>query len=112
MLPDDAGCVARRTQDHCRDARDITPTLCFALNQEDLMANLIIGDGKNNVADGLPVDLNYTRHGLMAGVTRRMTSNITSNMRYGFYQYSEPSTGGINNYTAHGVFATLVFKWP
>jgi len=33
-------------------------------------------------------------------------------LRYGFYRYSEPSTGGSVDYTAHGVFATLALKWP
>ena len=68
--------------------------------------------GQSNEADGLPLGLNYTRHGLMAGVTRRLTSYLSTNLRYAFYEYSEPSTGGINNYVAHGVFATLIFKWP
>lgn len=68
--------------------------------------------GQNNEADGLPLGINYTRHGLMAGVTRRLTSYLSSNLRYGFYEYAEPSSGGVNNYTAHGIFATLVFKWP
>ncbi len=70
------------------------------------------GYGQNNVADGLPLGLDYTRHGLMVGLTRKLTSYLSSNLRYGFYQYSEPSTGGFNNYTAHGVFATIVIKWP
>ena len=68
--------------------------------------------GQNNVADGLPLGLNYTRHGLMAGVSRRLTKHLTSTLRYAFYRYSEPSSGGINDYTAHGIFATLVVKWP
>ena len=68
--------------------------------------------GQDNVADGLPLGLNYTRHGLMAGMTRRLTSHLTANLRYGFSQYSEPSAGGVNDYTAHGVFATMVVKWP
>jgi hypothetical protein len=67
---------------------------------------------QHNFAEGLPVGLNYTRHALMAGISKRINSNITTSLRYGFYQYSEPSTGGINNYTAHGVFATLAMKWP
>ncbi len=67
--------------------------------------------GQNNEA-GLPLGLNYTRHGLMMGVTRRLTSSLTMNLRYGFFQYSEPSSGAVNDYTAHGVFATLVVKWP
>ncbi len=68
--------------------------------------------GQNNFADGLPLGLTYSRHGLMAGVSRRLTSYLTSTIRYGFYRYSEPSTGGSNDYTAHGVFATLMVKWP
>jgi hypothetical protein len=44
-------------------------------------------------------------------MTRRMTRYLTTNLRYAFYQYSEPSTGGFNDYTAHGVFATLIVKW-
>jgi len=68
--------------------------------------------GQSNAADGLPLGLTYSRHGLMAGVSRRLTSYLTSTLRYGFYRYSEPSTGGNNDYTAHGIFATLLVKWP
>ncbi len=68
--------------------------------------------GQNNEGDGLPLGLSYTRHGVMAGVSRRLTKNLNTNLRYAFYRYLEPSGGGINDYTAHGVFATLVMKWP
>jgi len=33
-------------------------------------------------------------------------------LHYEFSQYSEPSGGHLNDFTAHGVFATLVYKWP
>ncbi|SPE53433.1 Planctomycete cytochrome C [Verrucomicrobia bacterium] len=68
--------------------------------------------GEDNVAAGLPLGLDYTRHSLMVGVTRRLSSRVTTQLRYGFYRYSEPSTGGSVDYTAHGVFATLALKWP
>ncbi len=68
--------------------------------------------GQDNVADGLPLGLNYTRHGVVAGVKRRLASRLTASLRYGFYRYLEPSSGGLNDYTAHGVFATLMVKWP
>lgn len=68
--------------------------------------------GQNNVAEGLPLGLDYTRHGLMAGATWRLTKSLTSSLRYGFYKYSEPSSGGFNNYTAHAIFATLAMKLP
>jgi hypothetical protein len=68
--------------------------------------------GQNNSTDGLPLGLDYTRHGLTAGLTRKLTDYLTSGLRYGFYQYSEPATGGRNDFTAHGVFATVSVKWP
>jgi Planctomycete cytochrome C len=68
--------------------------------------------GRNNVTDGLPLGLNYTRHGLSAGVTRRLTNYLTSQLRYGFYRYAAPNTGGVNDFTAHGVFATMTVRWP
>jgi len=69
-------------------------------------------DYEQNNFDGLPLGLNYTRHGILAGISRRLSSNLTSTLRYGFYRYLEPSSGGMNDYTAHGIFATLVVKWP
>ena len=48
----------------------------------------------------------------MAGLSRRLTKYLTSNLQYGFYRYLEPSGGGLNDYNAHGVFATFVLKWP
>jgi hypothetical protein len=68
--------------------------------------------GRNNFGDAIPLGLDYTRHGLMVGVTLRLSDNVSTNLRYGYYDYSEPSTGGFNDYTAHGVFATIVMKWP
>ncbi len=68
--------------------------------------------GQSNFADGLPLGLDFTRHALMIGFTCRLTSYLNSSLRYGFYQYNEPSSGQVNNYTAHGIFATCSFTWP
>jgi hypothetical protein len=68
--------------------------------------------GQNNAADGLPLGLNFVRHSLSAGITRRWTSRLSTDLRYSFYKYSENGTGGINDYTAHGIFASLSFKLP
>lgn len=67
--------------------------------------------GQNNVADGLPLGLNYTRHTASLGITRQLTKNLSANVRYRFDQYSESSTGGFNNYTANGIFAVLSYRW-
>src|SRR5581483_532960 len=69
------------------------------------------GYGQNNVAQGLPLGLDYTRHSLTVGLSRKLKPWLTSNVRYSFFQYDEPNFGGANGYTAHGVFATLGVRW-
>jgi len=68
-------------------------------------------DYAQNNYSGLPLGLSFTRNALVVGVSRQLTSNLTTSLRYGYYSYSEPSTGNLNNYTANGVFGTLVVKW-
>ena len=67
---------------------------------------------QDNFADGLPFGIDFTRHSLLAGISCKITERVTAGLRYGFYQYFEPTSGGVNDYTAHGVFATLAIKWP
>ncbi|HTS17906.1 MAG TPA: hypothetical protein VMP11_10065 [Verrucomicrobiae bacterium] len=55
----------------------------------------------NNSAAGLPLGLNFQRHEVQAGVSRKIRSNVIAHLRYGFYSYDESSTGGFNNYIAH-----------
>ena len=66
--------------------------------------------GQDNFAAGLPVGITYDLHSLQAGVTRRF-KHFNAHLVYGFYNYSEPTSGGFNDYTAHAVFATMVFNW-
>ncbi len=77
--------------------------VAYAFSQTDF--------GQDNVTDGLPLGINYTRHSLLAGISRKFSERVKAGLRYGFYSYAEPSSGGANDYTAHGVFATLAFKW-
>jgi hypothetical protein len=68
--------------------------------------------GENNAAAGSPLGLDFTRHELIVGLTRQLTKRLTGALHYEFSQYSEPSSGSANNFTAQGIFATLVYKWP
>jgi len=68
--------------------------------------------GENNAADGVPLGLDFTRNELLVGLTRQLTKNLTGVLRYQFSEYSEPTSNNANNFTAHGVFATFVYKWP
>jgi len=37
---------------------------------------------------------------VLAGVSRKISKNVVALLRYGFYSYDEPSTGGFNNHIA------------
>jgi Planctomycete cytochrome C len=88
----------------------------FALNAKtDLRFNYVYSKSdyrQNNHATGLPAGIDYERHSLRAGVTRRVTKNLVTSVTYGFSQYLEPTSGGVNDYTAHAVFATAAISWP
>ena len=60
---------------------------------------------------GLPLGINFTRNEVLVGLTRQLTARLSCALHYQFSQYDEPSSGDANNFTAQGVFATLVYKW-
>ena len=67
---------------------------------------------QNNFSQGLPVGLEYQQDALQTGLARHFGKNVTAQLKYGFYSYGEPTSGGANNYVAHSVFGALSFKWP
>jgi mono/diheme cytochrome c family protein len=88
----------------------------FALNPKtDLHAAYVFSKsdyGQNNADTGLPAGINYERHSLQVGITRRFPKNLVTTLAYGFYQYHEPTSGNANDYTAQGIFATATIPWP
>lgn len=93
----------------------IITTVSYALNSKtELQAayNFSHADyGQNNTA-GVPLGINFTHHQLLIGLARKFTDRLSGSLRYRFSQYSEPSSGNFNNFTAHGIFATLDYRWP
>lgn len=69
------------------------------------------GYGQNNTVS-LPLGMDFTRHELLVGLSRQFSRRLSGALRYGFSQYSEPSNGNMNDFTAHGIFATLSYQWP
>ena len=68
--------------------------------------------GQDNAAAGTPSGIDFTRNRVIVGLTRQLTKRLSGSLHYEYSEYSEPSSGGANNFTAQGVFATLVYKWP
>jgi mono/diheme cytochrome c family protein len=60
---------------------------------------------------GLPVGIRYQQHAMQAGLTRRIGKNLITKLQYSYFYYAEPSSGTINNYAAHAIFATLTYKF-
>jgi hypothetical protein len=67
---------------------------------------------QDNVRTSLPLGISYDLHGMEVGFSRKFRDKFTTNLGYAFYHYNEPSSGEVNNYTAHGVFASLTMLWP
>ncbi len=65
---------------------------------------------QDNFAAGLPLGMRYDSHALQAGFSSRCTENLTTKLQYGFYLYTEPSSGSANDYTAHAVFLSLHWR--
>ncbi len=65
----------------------------------------------DNSSAGLPLGLEFQRHALLAGVSRKISKNVIARLRYGFYEYNEPSSGGSNNYTAHLASASCTVRF-
>lgn len=88
----------------------------FAWNaRTDLLFSYGFSDaryGQDATVRGLPGPFEYEQHGVTAGLRRRISEHVTAALRYGFFLYDEPSSGGFNDYTAHMVFATVNLRLP
>jgi hypothetical protein len=93
----------------------VTTTATFALNAKTgLQTSYIFSTAdyaENSAQAALPLGMNFTRNEVLVGLTRQLSKHLTGVLRYQFSQYSEPSSGNANNFTAQGVFATFVYKW-
>lgn len=61
---------------------------------------------------GLPLGMDYELHGIQAGFVTRRTKDLTLKLQYGYYRYAEPSSGGVNDYTAHALVAAATLRFP
>lgn len=68
--------------------------------------------GQHNAGAGLPLGLDYDRHGVRVGFARQLSKSTTARLQYGFFSYDEPSSGHLRDYTAHQVLAVLNVRGP
>ncbi len=98
------------------DIYGILTSANFVLNKStDLQASHAFSEAnyaQHNFASGVPMGIDYTRHVVGFGVIKRWNNSVSTDFRYNFYHYSEPSSANKNNYVANGIFATLTLRWP
>ena len=79
-------------------------TLSYSFNRADY--------GQNNAAAGLPLGIGYDWHSLNAAILHRFSKHVLGKLQYTFMNYREPTAGSANDYSAHGIFASMTFLWP
>ncbi len=67
--------------------------------------------GQHNAATGLPLGIDYDRHGIQGGVSRRFGKVVTTRLQYGYFSYREPSSNHLNDFRAHQVMAVVNMRW-
>jgi hypothetical protein len=94
----------------------VTGSAAYGLNRmTDLSASYSFAQaayGQNNGVAGVPLGLNFTRHSASIALVEHFSDKISGALRYAFYTYAEPGSGGLTDYTAQGIFATLAFRGP
>ncbi len=92
-------------------------TAGYALdNKTDLTAeySFSYSDNFNNdvlTGGGYDYGMDMRRHGIQVGIRRQLAKNVVANLRYGYFEYVEGSTGGINNYRANMVTASCGIRF-
>jgi mono/diheme cytochrome c family protein len=66
---------------------------------------------QNNFAAGLPVGLEYLQQAARIGLTHSFGKRVSAKLQYGYFFYSEPSSGRADNFTAHAIFGTMTFRF-
>jgi hypothetical protein len=65
----------------------------------------------NNALVALPYGMGATEHTVSASISRQIAKNILLKVQYGYFHYTDQTSGGHNNYEAHSVFSSLQFRF-
>jgi mono/diheme cytochrome c family protein len=87
---------------------------CVCSTNLDLFAACFFSNadyGQDNFAKGLPLGIEFQRQGAQFGLSRHFGRNVSAKLQYRFDYYSEPGSGGANNYVAHAIFGALSFQF-
>ncbi|HUF64049.1 MAG TPA: c-type cytochrome domain-containing protein [Verrucomicrobiales bacterium] len=67
--------------------------------------------GQPQTLSGLPLGIEYDQHSLQAGISRQFNDKLEASLQFRYFRYQEPTSSGINDFDAHGVYLSLACRW-
>lgn len=68
-------------------------------------------DYNNYAAVGLPYGAGTEEHAVTAEIVKRLTENLRLSLKYGFYHYTDETSGGNNDFDSHLILATMQYRF-
>jgi len=68
-------------------------------------------DYLNNSNVAVPYGMGATEHTASATLTRQLTKKVRLLLAYSYFDYTDETSGGHNNYRAHSIFSSLQFRY-
>ena len=65
----------------------------------------------NNALVAVPYGMGATEHTVSASVSRQIAKNIRLKVQYSYFNYTDQTSGGYNNYEAHSIYSSLQFRF-
>ncbi len=65
----------------------------------------------NNILVGMPYGAGASEHTVSASISRQLNPRVRLTLRYAYFDYSDETSGGHNNYRAHSVYSGLQFRF-
>jgi hypothetical protein len=64
-----------------------------------------------NAVVAVPYGMGATENAVSATVTRKLSKNMRLQLKYGYFNYRDVTSGGHNNYRAHSLFSSLQIRF-
>jgi len=68
-------------------------------------------DWFKNPAVAMPYGMGASEHTASIGISREICKNIRLQLKYSYFNYADETFGGHNNYRAHAIYSSLLFRF-
>jgi hypothetical protein len=93
---------------------DLSSTAGFIIDDKtDLQAHYFFYRANNYEGPGdyVPYGAGAREHGVTLTLTRKLRENLRLTCKYGYYDYTDETFGGHNDYTAHLIYSSLQYRF-